>query len=623
MNRLSNQRGGPAAVQRAALPMGAVLVALALALALLLAAAGEARSEEARADAAPVAGLPSPLAPAATSSPRQTFQSFRTLVQGATGAFVEAFALSAQNDALFDTPAMGALKRQAIDQLVRAATTLDLSQVAPANRRTVGTTSVLLLEEILVRIPLPPLEEIPDEAAVDAGAAPNGWTIPGTEIRMTRLEAPDGEPRFLFSADTVARLPEFYARVEALPRNAERQTDYYQRIVVAPGLELPVTFYRAVLGFPDWARAVWHEQAVWQWIALGVLTALVLGGIVLLLRWESRRALSLSPVRRSIGRLFAPVLALVALQVYEGIAVDFINISGDFLADLELVIEGLEAIALAVLAVLAFNLLAAVVIASPRISRESLDASLIRLVMRVVGIAVAGYIVFLGATEVGIPVYGIIAGLGVGGLAIALAVRPTLENFIGGIILYADRPVKVGDFCKFGEMLGTVETIGLRSTKIRGLDRTLVTVQNADFAQMSIVNFTRRDANLMHTTIALRYETTPEQLTAIIDGIADMLRADDRVDAETVRVCFRGFGSYSLDVEIWAYVKIADWGRFLKAQEALFLEVIRVVKANGSAFAFPSQTTYLGRDETPPRPGADGETAGRADPRAEHAARAG
>nr|WP_232372511.1 mechanosensitive ion channel family protein [Acuticoccus mangrovi] len=222
--------------------------------------------------------------------------------------------------------------------------------------------------------------------------------------------------------------------------------------------------------------------------------------------------------------------------------------------------------------------------------------------MRVLGLTVAGYIVFVGATRLGVPLYGVIAGLGVGGLAIALAVRPTLENFIGGIILYADRPVKVGDFCKFGDMLGTVEMIGLRSTKIRALDRTQVTVQNADFAQMSITNYTRRDSNLMQSTIGLRYETTPEQLSAIIEALAAMLRADERVDDKTVRVCFRGFGNYALNVEIWAYVRSADWGQFLKIQEDLFLKVMRIVAEEGSAFAIPAQTTYLGTDQPPGRP---------------------
>ena len=150
--------------------------------------------------------------------------------------------------------------------------------------------------------------------------------------------------------------------------------------------------------------------------------------------------------------------------------------------------------------------------ASSRLERASIDASLIRVAARVAGIAAAIAIIFIGATEIGLPIYGVIAGLGVGGLALGLAARPTLENLIGGFILYADRPVRVGDFCKFGDEFGTVEEIGLRSTRIRAIDRTLITIPNAEFSNMELINFTRRDQTLLDTTIGLRYETTAAQM---------------------------------------------------------------------------------------------------------------
>ncbi|WP_108661861.1 mechanosensitive ion channel family protein [Acuticoccus kandeliae] len=558
----------------------------------------------------------SPLAPAATASPRQTFQSFRTLAQGAADSLVRAFKVSDENEEILDTDEVRALKRQALARLRRAATTLDLSNIPPANRRSVGITSVLLLEEIMDRIPLPAADTIPSVGAVDDGAAPNGWTLPGTEIRMARVTGTDGEPRFLFSPETIAQLPAYYATVAQLPRNSDDAIDFYQHFVTGPGMAMPVALYRHVLEFPDWLMRVHYEQAVWQWFALAIATVLTAALIALLLRWEGRRNGAGYSILRSLWRLVPPLVIIAILGTYEWLVDDVVNLTGSVLASIELGVESLQTVALAFTAVMAFNLLAEIVITSPRVRRESLDASLIRLVFRVIGLGVAAYVLILGASRIGIPVYGLIAGLGVSGLAIALAVRPTLENFIGGIILYADRPVKVGDFCKFGDMLGTVETIGLRSTKVRGLDRTLVTVQNAEFAQMSIVNFTRRDANLMHTTISLRYETSTDQLTAIIDDIAAMLRADDRVETQSVRVCFRGFGEFSLNVEIWAYIRSADWGQFLKIQEQLFMRVMEIVAANGSAFAIPAQTTYLSRDHAltaePARPREGREATGAA-----------
>ncbi len=131
---------------------------------------------------------------------------------------------------------------------------------------------------------------------------------------------------------------------------------------------------------------------------------------------------------------------------------------------------------------------------------------------RLIAIVVAIYIGVVAADSFGIPVTPLIAGLGVGGLAIALAVRPTLENIVGGFILFADKPVRVGDFCSFGDKMGTVEEVGLRSTRLRALDRTIVTVPNAEFANMQLVNWASCDTMMIQTTIGLRYETKPEQL---------------------------------------------------------------------------------------------------------------
>ena len=541
----------------------------------------------------------SPLAPLPNTSPLQTFKSFRQLADEAEDSLLDAIELAAQNDAIFDTDEVTALKEQALADLNKAASTLDLSSVAPASRRTVGISSVLLLKEILDRIPPPDLAAIPGKAEVEAGKLPNGWTLPGTEIRMSRVEDPDGRSRFLFSDATVRRLPEFYALVRDMPPRTGASLDFYQDFVLGPGLYMPVEFYRYVLGLPDWMRVSFDEQAVWQWMAFAFLTIIFALIVFFMLRWESRRVQPVNPVVRSLERMVVPLLIVALLSLYLWLNDDFVNLTGEILAGLELVVLALQAVALAIVIVLAFNAFAAMVVSMPRMRKESLDASLIRLVLRVIGILVAGYVLALAVARMGVPLYGIIASLGVGGLALALAVRPTLENFIGGIILYADRPVKVGDFCKFGDMLGTVEEIGLRSTKVRGLDRTLVTVQNAEFAEMSITNYTRRDANLMNTVIKLRYETTREQLAVIIDRIAGMLRADERVDGDTVRVCLKNLGDYSLDIEVRGLVKSADWGTFLKIQEELLVQVMSIVHEHGSEFAFPSQTTYLGSDRFP------------------------
>jgi MscS family membrane protein len=178
-----------------------------------------------------------------------------------------------------------------------------------------------------------------------------------------------------------------------------------------------------------------------------------------------------------------------------------------------------------------------------------------------------------------------------------LAVRPTLENIIGGFILFADKPIRTGDFCAFGDKLGTVEEIGLRSTRLRALDRTIVTVPNAEFANMQLVNYARCDTMLILKTIGLRYETKPEQLRYVLAKLREMLLAHPKIEQDTLRVRFVGYGSSSQDIQIRVYAMTREWNEFYAIQEDVLLRVGEIVDQSGTSFAFPSQTLYVGRDQ--------------------------
>lgn len=197
----------------------------------------------------------------------------------------------------------------------------------------------------------------------------------------------------------------------------------------------------------------------------------------------------------------------------------------------------------------------------------------------------------------GLDITALIAGLGVGGLAVALAAQKTLENVFGGVTILADQPVRPGEFCRFGDQVGIVEEIGLRSTRVRTLARTIITVPNAEFSTLQIENFTERDRILLTFTIGLRYETTPDQLRHVLVTLRDLLYAHPRIDHDRLRVRFVGFGDFSLDVEIFCYVDTRDWNTFLSIREDVYLRVLDAVAESGAGFAFPSQTTYLAQDD--------------------------
>jgi len=225
--------------------------------------------------------------------------------------------------------------------------------------------------------------------------------------------------------------------------------------------------------------------------------------------------------------------------------------------------------------------------------------SLVRLLRRGVDLLVifAAFIAVL--RHFGIDPTPALAGLGVGGIAVALAAQKTLENVIAGASLIFDQAVRVGDVLKIGDVLGTVDHIGLRSTRIRTLDRTVVSIPNGQIANVTLETLSARDKFWFHPLVTLRYETTPEQLHGVVDAIRRLLDAHPAVDPESVRVRFFRLGSFSLDVDVFAYLLAHDWNHFLEMQEQLLFEVTEIVSRSGTGIAFPSQTMYFANAPVP------------------------
>jgi MscS family membrane protein len=197
-----------------------------------------------------------------------------------------------------------------------------------------------------------------------------------------------------------------------------------------------------------------------------------------------------------------------------------------------------------------------------------------------------------------------LAGLGIGGIAVALAAQKTLENVIAGLSLIFDEAVRVGDALKFGETVGTVDYIGLRSTRIRTLDRTILSVPNGQIASAGIETLSARDKFWFHHVVCLRYETTADQMRSVIEGVRALLLAEASVDSDSVRVRFFRLGSFSLDIEVFAYLVAEDWPGFLTIQQDLLLRIMETIEAAGTAVAFPSQTLHIaeGRVSSPHAP---------------------
>jgi MscS family membrane protein len=486
-----------------------------------------------------------------------------------------------------DTPRAsmrGYLEAARADDYDRAAQFMDLRSLPPAMRDTPGTVFARDLKIVLDRTLWIDLDQLSDapEGTTDDGL-PGNRDLVGTidspkgtiPVLLERVRADEGSLLWKISSATVARVPALH-----------QEFGYGPLGEVLPPFVFEIRFL---------------EIQLWQWI--GILVLIVAAAAA---SWILTAAASV-PIRNLVKRsrtaiddelvvvAAGPVRLLIAVGIFAG-ATYLLGLAvpvQSFLAALQ------RAFSIVAVAWLLTRLtdLAAQAAEQRLVARgQAIAMSVVPLGRRTVKALVIGIAALAALQNFGVNVTGILAGLGIGGLAVALAAQKTVENLFGGITLIADRPVKVGDFCRFGDRVGTVEEVGLRSTRVRTLDRTVVTVPNAEFAAMQLENFKLRDRIWFHPVIGLRYETTPDQMRHVLVELKRMLASHPKVDPEPARVRFTGFGAYSLDLEIFAYVLTDDINEFLAVQEDLLLRIMDVVEESGTGFAFPSQTIYAGKD---------------------------
>ena len=206
-------------------------------------------------------------------------------------------------------------------------------------------------------------------------------------------------------------------------------------------------------------------------------------------------------------------------------------------------------------------------------------------------------LVFIGIVtwldNIGYEVTTLLAGLGVGGIAVAFAAQRTLENLIGSITIYSSQPVHVGDFCKFGNTLGVVEEIGLRATQLRTLERSVVHIPNAKFSTDIIENLTQRDKILYRTRLRLSLQTTARQMQDVLEGIRELINTHEMIDEEASRVRFLEFGEYAQEIELYVYIKTRDFIEYLEQREDINLKIAAIIESSGTQLVVPTRTTYL------------------------------
>jgi MscS family membrane protein len=223
----------------------------------------------------------------------------------------------------------------------------------------------------------------------------------------------------------------------------------------------------------------------------------------------------------------------------------------------------------------------------------------VRIAFRLVTLAAFVAIIILTADNLGIPLTPVLAGLGVGGVAVALAAQNSVENLLGGLNLFMDRPVRVGDFCRFGDRVGTVEEIGLRSTRVRTLDDTVVAVPNSAFSKLELENYSRRRKFWYHPRLQLEKTSSADQVRFVLVEVRKMLYSHPKVDPDPARIRFAEFAPSSLELDVFAYVTVTDSGEYLEVAEDLNLRIMEVLARGGLRLAVPAQRTLVERGQHP------------------------
>lgn len=541
-----------------------------------------------------------PLAPVDTSSPQA---SLKSLIDNVSAAYQEIEGVvDAYDQGRFvpaeDVPTKTARAKQALDRAIQS---LNLSEVPPISKQDVGIETVLQLKEISDRLELPDMAEVPGATEIEAMALePQDqyrWRIPGSQLEIVRVTEGPRTGEYLFSPQTVKRVPSDYEKIRHLPYQPGASEGFYEFYSMTPGHIVPPRWTTWLLLLPDWAFTSYGDETVWQWTVM-ILTILLVIITVIGVYRLSRLIKPSGPLSKMLLKILTPLIAILTTALAGEFIDEQINITGDVLAFMRQFETIINFLMISWVVWITANGISAWYLNSAKTKRMGLDASLVRVMFRTSAAIIILMVISSGLNRLGVPVVAILTGLGLVGLALSLALSSTLEHLVSGFSLYADRPVRTGDLCRYGDQEGFIEEIGIRSVKIRGWDRTVTTIQNADFVKMQITNISRLNYRLLEVILNLRSETTPEQLRYVLVKIRELLFAHPAMMLDNpARVRFMGFGDYSLDIEVFAYANVTDLNEFLAIKEDVLLRIMDIVDEAGTELATPAQITYLAQDD--------------------------
>ena len=227
------------------------------------------------------------------------------------------------------------------------------------------------------------------------------------------------------------------------------------------------------------------------------------------------------------------------------------------------------------------------------LTESKLDDQLVPIIRRSLKVFLYVIGVTLVLQNLGYSITSLVAGLGIGGLAFALAAKDGLANLFGSIVVFMDKPFQVGDWIEMGNIQGTVEEVGLRTTRIRTFANSLITLPNSMFTTQAVNNWTRMKKRRIKMSIGVTYSTTPSQLDELVKRIKQIIEEDKNIRNDFYIVNFDNFGPSSLDIFIYCFTETTVWAEFLQAKQELMLKIMNCICEMGLSFAFPTQSIHV------------------------------
>ncbi|MCG8016941.1 MAG: mechanosensitive ion channel family protein [Candidatus Thiodiazotropha sp. 'RUGA'] len=481
--------------------------------------------------------------------------------------------------------AMNDIKRGAPERIEAAITTLDLSAINALVRKEQGSDLAWMLIEVLDRTRVIDLKQVPNHTD---GPTYLFHSYQHGDIRIARTAS----GTWLFDQNTISQLPAIMDEVAETQRVDGKQAEsskipWHIRF----RQQIPASFKATTFLLPNW-----------QWLSL--LFTIMLGVVADKLlsfflrsgvrRWRNRTK---HPEFKEISEDILRPLGLMAMALIWWSGINLIGLTENVMLILLVAVKFLASISGVWAAYRLVDLVSAFLHKRAQMTENKLDDALVPLIPRTLKIfvTVIGF-VFI-ADNLNVDISSLLAGLGLGGLAFALAAKDMVQNLFGSVTVLMDRTFSVGDWIVVDGVEGSVERIGFRSTRIRTFYNSVVTVPNSKFITATVDNMGERRYRRLSCKLSLTYDTPPDRIEAFCEGVRELVRQHPYMRKDYYQVYLNEFAASSLDVLLYVFWETPEWNTELRERHRFMLDILRLAQGLGVEFAFPTQTLYMKQEE--------------------------